>query len=126
RTRGKNGERKTGLYYLEAKNERKKRLKRRREVESWAEPGLQRVRVFSLAKTQKKKKRATFRIPIFVAETSIQGFRLANVVCVSLSPLFMGHSDFLNLLFAIGVWCTAYITVAILASLRIFNSICSF
>lgn len=44
---------------------------------------------------------------------------------VSLSPVFMGSSDLLNLLFAAGVWFTAYIAVAILSSFRIFGSLCS-
>lgn len=43
----------------------------------------------------------------------------------SLSLVFMASSDVLNLLFAVGVWFTAYIAVAILSSLRVFASLCS-
>lgn len=36
----------------------------------------------------------------------------------------MSYSDLLNLLFAVGVWCTAYIAAAVLESLRVFNTLC--
>lgn len=38
---------------------------------------------------------------------------------------FMGYSDFVTLFFAIIVWCTAYVTVALLASLRAVNHLCT-
>ncbi|KAI4356275.1 hypothetical protein L6164_000308 [Bauhinia variegata] len=38
---------------------------------------------------------------------------------------FMAYSDFLKLLLAIGIWCAAYITVAVVASFRVFNSLCT-
>jgi len=43
----------------------------------------------------------------------------------SLSLVFMDSTHVLNLLFAVGVWFTAYISVAILSSLRVFASLCS-
>ena len=36
----------------------------------------------------------------------------------------MEFSDILNLLLAVGVWCTAYLAVAVLASFRFLNSLC--
>ena len=38
----------------------------------------------------------------------------------------MAYTDFVTLFFAIVVWCTAYITVAVLASLRAVNYLCTF
>lgn len=47
--------------------------------------------------------------------------------CLCLGSLsFMAYSDFVNLLLAVAVWCTAYITVAVVASFRAVNYLCTF
>ncbi|XLU58193.1 hypothetical protein S245_052841, partial [Arachis hypogaea] len=43
------------------------------------------------------------------------------VLSLGVPCLFMDYSDLLKLLFAIAIWCSAYITVAILTSFRAVN-----
>lgn len=38
-----------------------------------------------------------------------------------LLPVIMAYSDILGLLFAIGVWCTAYAAAAVVGTFRVFN-----
>lgn len=47
------------------------------------------------------------------------------MVKLLLIRVFMGYTDFVTLFFAIIVWCTAYVTVALLASLRAVNHLCT-
>lgn len=51
-------------------------------------------------------------------------FKIIFTNLASLFTVFMAHSDLLNLLFAVGVWCSAYIVVAVIASLRIIACLC--
>ncbi|KAJ8748221.1 hypothetical protein K2173_000629 [Erythroxylum novogranatense] len=47
--------------------------------------------------------------------------------CSNVVPgCFMAASDVLNYFFSVGVWCTAYIAVAILSSFRVFSSLCGY